>query len=192
MKRTRTSRKLGILVFLIPVLVIAAGVSYVAIETYFVNRGTLEVQAISSGQGSGSLNVTAKVAGFTGTTPFQRSLPQGTYTVLFESLKWYKSPTPISVSLFDGKTSFATGTYSPISVHVGLGPAGLNSTSVNALHGVTPVVWVNTSGESVVLRVDGSSYDLFAGGTVTHVFTGAGTYVYTINGQQYQGIVNVS
>jgi hypothetical protein len=194
LKRSRHSRRAGVLVFLLPVLVMVGAVSYLALQTYFFSTGTLEVQAIASVQGSGPspMNVTAKVSGVTGTTPFQRALPQGTYTVTFQSVKWFKTPDPISVSVFSGKTAFATGTYSPISVHVGLGQDGLNSTTVDALHGVTPVVWVNTSGQSVVLRVDGNAYDLFAGGTTTHVFTSAGTYAYTINGQQFQGFVNVS
>jgi hypothetical protein len=175
---------------LLPVLVVA-GVVLISVFTT-QTKGTIVVEANVSGSGHQSLHVSASVGNQRGTTPFNVTVSQGVYKVTFSSVPWYRTPAPREVTLPGGGTMFAVGTYRPRSVVVAMTSSGFNSTRVTALHGVTPVVWVNLSGATVSLTGKGGvGIPIPNGGNFTIVFPNPGTYPYSDNLTTTTGMVSV-
>lgn len=177
--RTRKRhRRLEKLAFFIPFLVILVAVIYV----YGVNAkgpGQVIITAETSGRyyPARTLGVDATVGGNTGTTPFNVSLSEGTYTVYFGSLPWFATPAPRAVTVLPGVPVYAIGTYDPVLRTIVVTQSAFNTTSVTAFHTVTPVVWVNTSGGYVVLNIAPVGRVLInPGQNFTHVFSQPGTY----------------
>ncbi|MDE1852990.1 MAG: hypothetical protein KGI38_04480 [Thaumarchaeota archaeon] len=193
MRRAKSSRKLGKLLFFIPVLallvlVVFALVTYVAFES-----GTLTVVTYSSGRYSPSfqLHATVTVGATTETSPFNFSLSQGHYTVVFGQLTWYVTPPPRAITLTGGGTEYAVGTYNPIVRVVAITQDGFNSSSVSALHGVTPVVWKNEGSSSVTFEISGvTRIPLAPGQNYTKVFAAAGTFNFDIVNTSFKGTVS--
>ncbi len=167
------------LLFLIPIILIAAVVSYAIIEAGGSQNGKLIVEAQSSSRyySPRSLNVDARVNGLTGTTPFNLTLAQGTYTVTFLGQRWYNAPPAKTVNVTAGKSSFVVGTYSPIVDFVSVAGGEFNASATAAMHGVTPVVWVNPTTEYVVIQsTPTGTVAIPPMGNYTFVFQHAGTY----------------
>ena len=124
-------------------------VVYAIASSTGLHNGTLivEAQTSSTYYQSRSLSVSVSVAGTTETTPFNFSLPQGTYTVSFQTLQWYTTPASTSATVLGGGHSYAVGTYDPIPVFVSVNQDEFNATSVQVLHTVTPLIFVNLSAE---------------------------------------------
>jgi plastocyanin len=192
--RKKGSRFRGSLVFFIPVVVVIAIVALGLISTISNQSGILVVDAYTSGRyaPASPVHALANVASATETTPFNLSLSQGEYTVVFGPVKWYVTPTQRSVVVSGGKTQFAVGVYSPVIREVTIGSEGFNSTSVTAKLGTTPVVWVNTTSNPVVLEVMTSvRANLSPGQNYTRVFQSTGTYTFSLDGTGYSGTLDV-
>jgi hypothetical protein len=153
-KGRRKRRRTGILLFLIPLFVVALAVTYQEIAANLYQTGTLVVRAQSSDRyyHSVGLNVSASVGARSGITPFNLSLTQGTYTVSYEASQWYHSPQPRSVGVIGGKTSYAIGVYDPIVEAVAISQDRFNTTQLTVMHGATPVVWLNQMGGYAVIE----------------------------------------
>lgn len=194
-KRSKRSRRLGTLIFFIPVVVVLALVVFAVVEAVFLNNGTLEVTAMSSGPYSSPvpLEAPASVNGVSMTTPFNLSLGQGSYTVTFGSLRWYNTPKPVSVTVPRGTIAYALGSYTPTVRHVALSGTTFNGTSTTALHGVTPVVWINTTGNDEVLEsAQFSTRDILPGQSYAMVFPTSGTFTFYLLQGSTLFTVNVS
>ena len=195
MRRQKTGRKWGNLIFLLPVIVIAGLVAYQLINVTFFNDGTLNVQALTSDKfyPSESLAVTASVGGQTGTTPFSVSLPQGTYSVTFDRLQWYWTPSPRQAVVPAGSTAYATGVYSPIQRVIMITQDKFNVTEVTAMHDVTPVTWENSMANFTILV--GSPFGkiiLTPGENYTYVYQNQGSFSFSLSYANAGGVVQVS
>lgn len=153
MKRHTAKRRLGILLFLVPLMIIGTVIAYQLVQGIYSQTGTLIVRAQSSARyyRSAGLNVSATVGVASGVTPFELELTQGTYKVKFSEQKWYHTPPERLVNVPNGKSSYIVGVYDPIVDEVLIGNSKFNSTELTAMHGVTPVVWINEMSESVVI-----------------------------------------
>lgn len=194
-KPTRRSRRTGTVLFFIPILIVVA-LMVIGIVSYISNEsGTLVVEAISSPRYSASvqLHVAVTVGSSSETTPFNLSLGHGTYTVSYGPKAWYITPNSKTLGVPGGRTLYAIGTYLPIIKVISISQGGLNVTSVPALHGVTPVVWVNNEGSAVLLQVD-----TFPGVYIqpsqnrTLVFPSQGRFDFQVFGSTFAGYVQVS
>ena len=191
--RARRFSKAGHLLFFAPIAAIAFLVVFGLLGAASTRDGTLVVEAVSSGRYAPSvpLHISATVEGKSADTPFNATLPQGYYTVTFGSAAWYLTPPPRSVSLRGGGTAYAVGTFDPVLKIVEITQTGFNSTSVSALHGVTPVVWINKGGSGVTLEIapDTRIY-LQPSQNYTTVFQAAGTYGFSVFNTDFVGSVN--
>jgi len=182
MKRRKGGR-FGSLVFFIPVILVLVVIAYAVIAGSVSPVGTLTITAQSSGQyyPAVGLNATAKVGAHSGVTPFSLSLTEGTYTVTFATLPWYSTPAPRTADLVAGTTTFAVGVYDPLVRTVSISGDQFNNTRLTAMHGVTPVVWVNRMSQDVVLHspVTGNVV-VPAAQNFTYVFKAAGTFTFSI------------
>jgi len=126
------------------------------------------------------LSVQATVEGVTKVTPFTLKLAPGTYLVSFSPLPWYRQLNPqVSVPLPAGATAYAIGLYEPMARVIAVTEGGFNVTKVNALHGITPVVWINLGSNFTVLNVQPlGRVVLRPGENFTWVFDEPGTYAY--------------
>jgi len=176
------SRRLGTLLFVLPVVAIAAVVVVGLVGPPTVSQsGTLIVEAISSQRyaPSVSLQLSATVVSKTATTPFNLTLPAGVYTVTYASSPWFVAPPPKSVLLTGGQTEYAIGTYTPLPKAIAIGEQGFNSTLVKALHGVTPVVWVNLGPKVVEVEIEGFGIVRIQPSlNFTHVFQPQGNFIF--------------
>lgn len=167
MKRTgKYNPRLGKLVFLAPAVVIGILVVY----AYFqINSpGTLVVNA--EDENLAQLTVHFTVNGNSFTTPSKLTLPQGSYVVSFDTMNWYYPPASRDVVVTPHQTVYAVGSYTPVTRFVQVTAGGFNVTSVTALHGVTPITWINPT----------SSLVTFSGGPFQQVRVNPGqTYTYT-------------
>lgn len=193
-KKSRYNSTVGKLIFIIPLLVLGTVVVY----TFSVlhSPGTLIVTAESSacenavatsGGSCPPLLVQVTVNGKSGETPWTQSLTQGTYTVTYSALTGYYTPAAKAASVTPSITTYAVGVYDPITRVVQVTNSGFNETSIQAIHGITPVVWTNPSSSAVTIRGSPTgSVTIQPGETYTHVFTAAGTYNYTVIANGYE------
>lgn len=172
---------MGNLVFIIPVvavivIAIAGVLSYTS-----TGSGTLVVEALAlQGDNTVSLSVPATISGTSHTTPFNLTLSPGTYRVDYASAKWYATPPPKYVTVTGGRVAFAVGSYVPVPVEISITETGPNTSSAIVEHNVTPVVWVNRTGQTIQLESSIFSREIPAGGNYTSTFKSPGTFAFTI------------
>jgi hypothetical protein len=179
----KRSRRIGTLLFVLPIILVLALIAYAVIGTSTFQNGTLTVDAQTSSTYYQSipLNVSASVSGTKGTTPFTISLAQGTYVVSFSSVRWFDPPLQRTLNVTGGKHSFAVGVYSPILVHVSINQDKFNATGIEAMQGVTPVVWVNLSTNYEVITSTLTGRIIIPPlQNYTYVFQKAGTYGFSV------------
>lgn len=192
MKRNRNPGRNGKLLFFAPIVLVVGLVILGFYSAYSSRAGTLVVDAISSGRYSPSipLHATATVGTTTQATPFNVTLNQGEYMVDYGAVAWYAAPSSRAIFVPAGKSLFAIGVYNPILRVIAASSQGFNSTSVSALHGVTPVVWVNLGGSYVVLEIDGvGRVTLQPSQNYTRVFQNPGTFYFDIFDTSFVGSV---
>ncbi len=125
-------------------------------------------------------------------TPHTLVLPQGVYTVTFGQLQWYQTPGSRTVSLSAGRTAYALGEYTPTLEVIRISDQGFDTTSVTVKGGLTPVVWVNTSAQFVVLI--GDKFDravINPNQNFTYIYQSMGHFQYSISQTNLSGTVNV-
>ncbi len=168
--------------FLIPTLIVLAIVGYAVIATTTVQNGTLYVRAQSSDRyyPTQRLDFPVDVAGKTVTSPANVSLPQGLYTVTFPAQTWYTSPFSETATVRSGQFSYAVGVYNPIVEVISVGSGSFNRTTLIALHNVTPVVWLNPSGNYQVIFSNVTGRVIIPPlGNYTYIFQSSGTFVFS-------------
>ncbi|MDG6909831.1 MAG: hypothetical protein JRN08_05635 [Nitrososphaerota archaeon] len=189
MKNSRKSRRKGTLAFLIPMVIFVVIVIFGIAYAFGPQQGTIVIRAV---YGTEELHVTATLNGQQVQTPYNATVTQGYYNVVFPPLQWYVAPPAHALTLGAGKTAYAVGVYTAAKVAVGVTPGGFNQTAVGALHGVTPVAWVNTGTQEVVVVVSGvGSVDLVPGQAHSVVFAAAGVYGFHILDTSITGTVTV-
>ena len=178
--RIRRHKRIGQLLFFIPVIAITLFFVFGLLSTVYAPRdGIVVVEAVSSGRYAPSvpLQVSVTMGGKSGETPFNVTLPAGTYTVVYGSKQWFFTPDARSVDLVGGTTAYAIGTYRPIVTSIGITQGGFNSTAVKALHGITPVVWINLGTRVVELQIQGVGiFRIQPSSNFTHVFQPQGVF----------------
>jgi plastocyanin len=192
--KKQASRRTRKLLFLLPILAVVA---LVAFALFLVpTQGTLDVYATSVDKYTGlrSMSVVATVGSQAFRTPANLTLSPGPYTVTFSEIKWYATPLPRQVEVSPGKTVDADGVYVPIVMKVQSSPSGFGSSSVQALHGVTPVVWIDNSASFVTLYIQPvGRVNLDPGQNYTHVFTDVGSFGYQLySDPSVAGVVDVT
>ncbi|MDG6924647.1 MAG: hypothetical protein JRM96_01035 [Nitrososphaerota archaeon] len=176
MTRQRQRKKLGQLLFFGPIVALIIIVLLGFGSSIAGGSGTLVVRAQGVQQSPGDyLHVSATVSGSSRITPFNLTLRQGTYTVSYAPLEWYRTPHPVSVTVIGGKTAYAVGSYVPTPVGVSIGPGGPNVTSATAEHNVTPIVWINRSTATVQISSPLFSVPIPPGANHTSTFPTPGT-----------------
>lgn len=183
MKTKKRHNRIANLLFILPILIIVGFVVYGFLQV--TKPGTVTVEALaqnkylSTGQ-STPIDVLAKVGSVSGTTPLSVSLAAGQYEVSYATIPWYQTPASKEVAVGNGQTAYSTGVYSVIVKVVTLSSAGFNATKVLAEHGVTPVVWINTSTSNLIMGVSGiGTFPLSPGQNYTNIFQSVGTYLFT-------------
>jgi plastocyanin len=163
------------LFFVLPILIIVILVVYA-----YVNLNSPGILMIRAQTSSGAqLQVTAIVNGMSGETPWTLTLGQGTYAVTFPTIQWYYPPPSRDVTLESGQTEYAVTVYQPIAKVIAVTSSGFNSTTVTALHGTTPVVWINYGSTPAVFSGPLLGQTIIqAGQNHTYTFTTPGTYTY--------------
>ncbi len=165
-RKSRYDSRLGKLLFLVPAIIIIVLVVYAFVQLN--TPGTLRVRAEDEDQAP--LKVPFTVNGNSLNTPANLSLAQGSYVVSFDTIPWYYPPTARNVVVAPGQVSYAVGSYIPETKFVQVTASGFNVTTVSALHGVTPITWINPS----------SSMVTFSGGPLQQISIQPGqTYTYT-------------
>lgn len=182
------------MLFWVPVALIVLIVLVALLEATGSN-GTLVVGAETSSRyyPARGLAASAAVQGVTQTTPFNLTLAPGQYTVQFSPVAGFVTPSAHQVTVTRGRTSYVTAVYQPVVQYVG-DPGGLfNTSSVQAIHDVTPVTWVNNRSSYFVIliqplgRIVLDPYQNF-----THVFTKPGDYAYATFSGNSTGSVHVT
>jgi hypothetical protein len=192
MSRSKGSPRFGRIIFLIPVVVIVALVFFAIFDTGATQPGTLDVVAESSGRYSPSvqLHVSVAVGSTVETSPFNFSLSQGQYLVTYGPAEWYVTPPSRLVSVLSGRMQYAIGTYEPLIRAISINQTGFNATSITALHGVTPVVWINQGASRVILEIDSiGNIPLNPSQNYTTVLPSQGTYSFDIFNTRFGGTV---
>jgi hypothetical protein len=165
-RKSRYDARIGKLLFVVPAIIIIILVVYAFVQLN--SPGTLIVTA--EDQNLASLRVPFTVNGNSYTTDASLSLSQGSYVVTFGTISWYYPPLARDVTITPGKTTYAVGSYVPETKFVLVTAIGFNVTTVAALHGVTPITWINPSNSLVT----------FSGGPFQQVRIEPGqTYTYT-------------
>ena len=193
LSRKKTSKWFGRLIFFIPTLAILAVVAFGLVSFPSIQSGTLIVEAMSSGRYAPSvqLHPSVTVGGESEQSPFNLTLARGEYTVVFGELSWYVTPASRSVAVSGGKTQYAVATYDPVVRVIAISSTGFNSTSTTAEHGLTPVIWVNTSNDVYTLNVQGvARISLNPGENYTTIFPSQGAFSYSLLSSNYNGTVN--
>ena len=191
--RKSGTRKLGKLVFVLPIIVVLSLFVLGAVSNAINRTGTLVVEAQSSYGGTSSpLSVAASVSGTTSDTPYNVTLGQGSYTVTYPPLQWYRTPPTNTVVVLGSKTAFSIGTYVPIAAVVGVSSGNFNSSRVTAEHGVTPVVWIDASAEAI--QIKGNSFTAVIEPTqnYTGIFEVAGEVTVSLLGTSSTMVVDVT
>ncbi|MDG6901555.1 MAG: hypothetical protein JRM80_06295 [Nitrososphaerota archaeon] len=187
------SKRFGRVIFFVPVVAVLALMVIGLMSIASITTGTLVLETMSSGRYSPSiqLHATVTVGSTVRTSPFNLTLSQGSYTVVYGALAWYVTPVPRSLFLPNGKTEYAVGTYSPILRGIAITPNGLNSTDITAEHGVTPVVWVNERSAVTVLVVSGvGRIPLNPYQNYTMVFPSQGSFFFDIFNTGLNGTIH--
>ena len=188
--RDRFSRVL----FILPLTLILLAVLYQVFSYYTVQQGTLIVNTQTSDRYYPAvlLNATVSVAGRVGTAPMHLSLDQGPYTVTFSPIRWFHTPNDRQIVVLSGRTAYALGVYSPVIQPIEISENGFNITKISGMHGVTPVVWINRSGNFVVLVGDVFDRRIISPGqNFTMVYPEAGTYRFSIFGTSNDGTAQI-
>jgi hypothetical protein len=191
LKRSKRRSRLGTFLFLLPFIIIVAVVVFAIVDVELLSTGTLVVSASRSGtyESPIPLAATATVNGATKTTPFNVTLSQGNYEVDWGALPWYTTPPPSQAVVVSGKVSFAAATYDPIVRHLAIAGHSFNATTVTAGHGVTPVVWVNGTGQDEIHECPQyPNQDIPPHQTYALVFPSAGSFTFSL----LQGTSHVS
>jgi hypothetical protein len=165
------------------VIIILGLIVFAVAELEFFSNGTLEIRAETSGKyfSPKALAVTASVAGNQGTTPFNATLSQGSYTVNFGQIRWFKTPQPVSATVLKGTVVFADGIYNPIVRTIAIAGTSFNVSAVSAFHGVTPIVWLNTSDQNAILQCPQfRTQVILPHQNFTQVIDVAGSYAFTL------------
>lgn len=186
------SKRLGRVAFFLPlvVMVVLAGYFWASLNT---GSGVVVVKATGgSAQHPVSLTVAVSIQGSSHVTPFNLTLPAGAYILGFQTMPWYHPPYDRSVTVLSGKTAYVLEVYQPIATVVAIGPAGPNSTVVNAEHGVTPVVWMNNGSGPLELISTQFGAQLSPGGNYTTTFQSSGTFQVDVMPGDYVVTVHVS
>jgi hypothetical protein len=187
--RAKRHRRSSTIVFLIPFLVIGVAIAYLTYSAAFASSGTLLVRAGSS---HSQLQAGFTANGQRGQTPMNLTLNHGSYTVAFSPLPFYQTPSPLEVTVLSGKTTYAFGLYVPAPEGVAISGQSFNTTSITALHGVTPVTWVNNNASTVtLLGNDFPQVDILPGRSFTHVYASPGTFSFELQGSSTTGTVTV-
>jgi plastocyanin len=177
------------LFFFLPFVVIGGAAAYVWFSGALVGPGTLSVAA---GSGGSPLVARFTVNGITGQTPANITLGEGTYTVVFTQLQWYATPPSDPVTVLTGITVYAYGQYNPVVDYVAVTDSGFNATRISALHGVTPVTWVNQSQSTVTLLSSSfAQTNILPGRSFTHVFASTGAYTVLLQGTTTSVVIAV-
>jgi len=179
----------GKLLFALPVLLLVAAIVY----GYFSvsQPGSLVVGARDA-HTLNPLAVQAYVNGKSVTTPTTLSLVQGVYTVTFSQLQWYQTPGARTVSLSGGHTAYALGEYTPTPEIIRISGGGFDTTSISAKSGLSPVVWVNTSAQFVVLLGDQFNRVIInPNQNFTYIYQSTGRFQYSIWQTDFTGTVGV-
>jgi len=187
MSMRRSRRRPGRLVFLFPLLLLTIAIAYGYLTSN--QPATLVLTARASGR---EISTIVSVNGRYYSTPTNLSLPQGLYSVTFADLQWYQTPAERSVTLFAGRTAYALGEYLPAPRVVTITSKGFDTTTITALHGVTPVTWTNRGNGTLIL--DGDSFNrafLLPLQNFTYVYPASGTFMFWIDSTQIQGTVSV-
>jgi hypothetical protein len=190
--KKHNSKTIGRILFFIPVIAVLALVVFAVVTVLSSQSGTLVVEAVSSGRYSPSMqmHVEVTVGSSTQITPFNFTLSQAEYTVIYGSVYWYVTPPTRSLFVSNGKTTYAIATYIPVARAITITDAGFNSTSVTAMHGITPVVWINRGSSVVVLEVNSvGRIPLNPLQNYTTVFPNSGTFNFDIFNTGFTGTV---
>ena len=138
------------------------------------------------------LSAQASVNGIQIITPSSLALPQGVYTVTFNQLRWYQTPSPRTVSLPAGRTAYALGEYIPALEIIRISSQGFDITNVTAKGGLSPVVWVNTSAQFVVLLGDQFNRVIInPSENFTYIYQTTGEFQFSIFQTGFAGTVDV-
>jgi len=194
LKGRKRGVRFGTLVFLIPVVIVVGLAAYAVYDATLSQDGTLTVRAQTSATyyPAEYLNVAVSLAGKTETTPFNITLPQGTYTVTFPSQRWFISPASRTVNVTRGN-SFVVGVYDPIPVTISVNQTRFNATAISVLHKVTPVIWVNPTNEYDVISSNLTGRIIIAPmQDYTYVFQESGSYSFSIVGSASPSLQIVS
>jgi len=182
-------RRFGKLFFALPVLLFVVAIVY----GYFSvsQPGSLVVDARDAHTLS-PLAVQAYVNGNSVTTPTTLSLVQGVYNVTFSRLPWYQTPGARTISLSAGHTAYALGEYAPTSEIIRISSRGFDTTSISAKGGLSPVVWVNTSAQFVVLLGDQFNRVIInPNQNFTYIYQSMGHFQYSIWQTDFAGTIDV-
>ena len=182
-------RLFGKLLFALPFLLLVAAIVY----GYFSasQPGSLVVDARDA-HTLNPLAVQAYVNGKSVTTPTTLSLVQGVYNVTFSQLEWYQTPGARTVSLSGGHTAYALGEYTPTPEIIRISSQGFDITSISAKSGLSPVVWVNTSAQFVVLLGDQFNRVIInPNQNFTYIYQSTGRFQYSIWQTDFTGTVGV-
>ena len=184
MKTAKRRRRLGTLFFFIPIVLIVAVIAYAVVTGTASPVGTLIVTAQSSARYSASVTLEPQVTVGTQreTAPHTFSLDQGTYTVVYSSLTWYTTPPQRVINVTAGKTSYAVGVYDPTVETVSISGNRFSASQVGAMHGVTPVVWVNKMTEPTIIFVGSNAgVEVQPSQNLTYVFRSTGSFVISLS-----------
>lgn len=185
----KNQRRIGTLLFFVPMLIIIGLVVYAFIQV--TAPGTLVVNALGhDSYVNGSSQGSPIQASFTvvdssgktvhsGTTEATFSLSSGTYTVTYGSQEWYTTPSDVTIAVPNGMKVYSVGVYQVIPTAVSISQSGFNSTQVSALEAVTPVIWINNSGQLVILSVQSAKVPLEPGQNYTRIFQNAGSVAFS-------------
>ncbi len=178
----RRSAWVGRAYFIAPVAVIL--IALIVLSFYSSEAtapGTLVVEAqVTVGSATRFASVQAEVTGVAKITPFNVTVSPGTYTVTYSPVKWYSAPPPKSVTVAGGKTAYSVGVYIPTPVDVTISQLGPNATSISAEHGVTPVTWFNTTGQTIKLTSSAFTASILPRGNYTAILSSPGDLTVTI------------
>lgn len=193
-KKGKRSRKYGRVFFALPIIAVVILVFY-SLALPAPKNGVLIIKTdtVNAAGTTTEVSLSLTLNGNTVLSPYNESLPLGTYTVTFPPLNWYHTPDSHTLGLEGGKTAYAVGIYKPVDYTIGVSADGFNRTTAVALHGVTTINWVNTGTGPVVVYISGvGTLSLDPGQAFPVVFKSSGAYSYYIPSTDYRGKVTVS
>ncbi|HXW37862.1 MAG TPA: hypothetical protein VEJ36_08190 [Nitrososphaerales archaeon] len=185
------------LLFFVPLLILSLAVAVPLIsDSLGGNQGRLDVVATAYPYHESpiSLIVQAEVNGTIVTTPDVLHLVAGYYAVEFPVQDGYTSPATKTAVVPAGVTATVVGSYYPIKKVIGFTEGYTNATRVSAIHGVTPVSWLNLSSQAVTLQSDFfGQLPIQPGENATMVFSQPGSYTWWVyTDKNVTGLITVS